>query len=232
MSRIRVAACGVLFFDDAKLVWDDYVHHRQFALTPDSEEVLRWFAHWRELDSADQLGERHRAIAVRLLENGILIGEHSAEDTAERHLLAEWQAWGPAARYHHFAARTPADTRYAAVWEDEAYFEAKAEHVPAPEPAKSYPDRPRIPLARTVPDDDGWPRPRLVDALAARRSVRQFTDGEIPLDTAGFIARMGGGTTLVEEHPRLGPVLFKASPSAGARNPLVMAASAGAQPPP
>ncbi|MFI6165554.1 hypothetical protein ACIBCN_02095 [Nocardia sp. NPDC051052] len=52
MARVRAVACGVLFWDEGNLVWDDYVRQRQLALTEDSQEVLRWFAQWRELGSA------------------------------------------------------------------------------------------------------------------------------------------------------------------------------------
>ena len=45
--RVRVAESTSLFWDQGRLVWDDYVSHRQHALSVESERVLRWFSDWR-----------------------------------------------------------------------------------------------------------------------------------------------------------------------------------------
>ncbi|MFI6044517.1 SagB/ThcOx family dehydrogenase [Nocardia sp. NPDC051321] len=222
MARVRVGACGVLFWDEGNLVWDDYVRQRQLALTEDSQEVLRWFAQWRELDTADQLSPRHRAIADRLLQTGVLVLEHSPEDVAERRLLSEWQPWGPATRYHHFAARTLANSRYLEVWEDELHFAEKAVHDPAPQAAKSYPERPLTLLPKGRPDDAAWPRRDLLDVLYARRSTRQFTGDPVSQAALSAIVQIGGAPVEELDHPQVGKVLFKTSPSAGARTPLEM----------
>jgi hypothetical protein len=42
MSAVRTARCAVLFWQDGKLVWDNYLRHEQFALTAECERVLRW----------------------------------------------------------------------------------------------------------------------------------------------------------------------------------------------
>ncbi|MFJ4654374.1 SagB/ThcOx family dehydrogenase [Nocardia sp. NPDC088792] len=220
MSRLRVTECGIMFWDSGTLVWDDYVRHRQFGLTEDSAQVLRWFAGWREPETVDELGARYRAIAHRLLASGILIREHSAEHEAEQHLLAEWQAWGPATRCHHFAARTPEDTQYLALSDDVARSAQRAEHDPPPPPAKSYPGRPLIPLPTDRPVDIDWPRTTLLDVLYARRSTREFSSAPVSLELLAAMVRIGGGAVEILQHPDIGPVLFKTSPSAGARTPL------------
>ncbi|ANZ27349.1 nitroreductase [Rhodococcus sp. WB1] len=220
MTRVAVAEYAVLFWRDGTLVWDDYLHHRQFALTPDSERVLRWFASWRELDSIAELGELSLGIARRLLEAQVLVAEGSAEHVEQQQMLAEWGTWGPSARYLHFAARTGSDVRFADVLDDELRSAAKASEQPAPAPAKSYPQHPMIPVPGDRPDSSGWRRPGLVDALFERRSVRQFTADPVSLDAVGTVARVATGPVEVIDHPQVGQVLLKTSPSAGARTPI------------
>lgn len=219
MTRVAVAEYAVLFWRDGTLVWDDYLHHRQFALTPDSERVLRWFASWRELDSIAELGELPLGIARRLLEAQVLVAEGSAEHVEQQQMLAEWGTWGPSARYLHFAARTGSDVRFADVLDDELRSAAKASEQPAPAPAKSYPQHPMIPVPGDRPDSSAWRRPGLVDALFERRSVRQFTADPVSLDAVGTVARVATGPVEVIDHPQVGQVLLKTSPSAGARTP-------------
>ena len=61
--RVKVAESASLFWDEGKLVWDDYVGHRQHALSVESERVLRWFSDWRELDTIRALGDEYLGIA-------------------------------------------------------------------------------------------------------------------------------------------------------------------------
>jgi hypothetical protein len=111
--RVRVAEGGSLTWRSGAAVWDDHLRHQQLALTEMSLDVVRWFADWRELDSAEELGERHAKVAYRLLEAGVLVAEDSASHRRERELGAAWQAWGGAAERFHFASRTTDATAFA-----------------------------------------------------------------------------------------------------------------------
>src|SRR6478672_4599578 len=119
MAIIRTAAYAAMSWQAGNLVWDDYLHQRQVALTSHSERLLRWFASWREIDSCRELGEEFPRIARRLLQEQVLIEQHSAEHNEEQRLMAHWGAWGPGARYDHFAARTDAHSNFMTVVEDE-----------------------------------------------------------------------------------------------------------------
>lgn len=220
MTDIKVADCAVLFWDNGKLVWDDYLHHQQFALTEQSERVCRWFREWRDLDSIDALGEQYVRIAQRLLEAGVLIEQGSERQNEESRVLSEWAAWGPSTRYHHFASRSDGEVRYASVIEDELRSAMRAAIDPPPSPAKSDPTLPLISIPGGRPDSSTWARPGLVDALYSRRSVRQFTNQPIPLDAMGTIVQVAAGPVEIIDHPDIGTVLLKTSPSAGARTPI------------
>src|SRR5947209_5781114 len=97
--RVKVAEATALFWDQSRLVWDDYIGHRQLALSADSERVLRWFGDWRELDSIDELGDEYLAIAERLLDAGVLIAEDSDEHAIEHRILPHWGPWVLSALY-------------------------------------------------------------------------------------------------------------------------------------
>ena len=213
--RVKVAECATLFWADGRLVWDDYVGHRQYALTEESEAVLRWFATWRELDSAQDLGDRARAVAGRLLEAGALVAEGSDEHLAEERLLARWGVWGSAARHFHFAARTPAGTRYAGLADDAAEMFDRARDVPPPAVAKTHPDRPVVRL-----DGAGEAAPAaLLETLYARRSTRRFAPEAVSLGELGALLQVAGGI-VDSEHNAAGTAVFKTSPSAGAIHPV------------
>jgi SagB-type dehydrogenase family enzyme len=221
--RVKVAASASLFWDQGKLVWDDYVGHHQHALSVESERVLRWFSDWRDFDTVRALGDEYLGIAERLLEVGVLVAEDSAEHAIEQRVLANWGAWGPAARYLHFASRTLTGMRFLSAAEDTAEMRTKAyAHAQAgatPALAKKYPDRPLIPLPAERPDDGAWPRRNLLDALYGRRSTRRFAPGALALEELGALLQVVGGFVDVLEQAD-GPAALKTSPSAGALHPV------------
>ncbi len=220
MVEVKAAEYGVLFFRRGRLIWDDYLHQMQYALTPQAQQVLRHFADWQELSTVGAFGDDAVDVAQRLIDTAVLLRRGSAEHEAERAMLAEWGDFGPATRHHHFAARTDGSARYVDIAEDEQYFRAKARRDPPPAPAKTYPDRPLIAFSDVPMDDKPWPRPRLLDALTTRRSTRKFAAQPVSLDTLDTLLRLTAGPVAVLNDPDLGPILFKTSPSAGARTPL------------
>lgn len=225
--RVRVAEHAVLYWDDGRLVWDDYLHQQQFALTEDSSRVMRWFAEWRELTSVGRLDAALVPIAERLLESGLLIAEGSERHERENALRDRWGAWGPPAAYYHFAARTRSGSRILSAEEDEATTREKVRVSPAPPPFKPTGDRPLIRLRKQPPSDAGWPHPRLVDALWKRRSTRAYLDKPVGLGDLAAILTVAGGIVDFREDPEFGHNVFKASPSAGARDPIEIYLYAG-----
>jgi SagB-type dehydrogenase family enzyme len=215
--KVKIAECAALFWDGGKLVWDDYLGRRQFAITADTERVLRFFRDWRGLDSVET---DDAALAQHLLDAGLLIAEGSAEHREEQRVLDRWREWGPAARHYHFSARTPVGTRFWDLDEDRGLMLDRAGRAAPPEPFKTYPDRPFVPIDDTMPDSAGWPRERIVDAMFERRSARKFSADALTLAELGTVLHAGGGIVDLIDDPVTGPSVFKTSPSAGARDPI------------
>jgi SagB-type dehydrogenase family enzyme len=218
--RVKVAECSALFFDRGKLVWDDYLGHRQFAITAASEAVLRFFADWHDLLAIADHDLDLLPVARHLLESGLLVAEGSAAHEEEERVLDRWRAWGPAARHYHFAARNPDGTRYLTLDEDRATMVERGTTTPPPAPFKAYPDQPFTPLPEGPPSDADWPRPGLLESLYARRSTRSFDDAPLTLDELGAVLGVTGGIVDVVDDPVAGMSVFKTSPSAGARDPV------------
>ena len=218
--RVKASECATLFWSEGRLVWDDYMRQRQHALTAESEVLLRWFATWRDLESARELGERSLAVGRRLLEAGVLVAEGSEEHAAEQRLLARWGAWGASARHLHFAARTPSGARYLSPADDFEGMRARAREESPPPVASSSEERPLIALDGDVADDGKWTRPRMVDALRHRRSARRFAPEPLALDDLATVLRLAAG--IVDRLPDTGggPGVLKTSPSAGAWHPV------------
>lgn len=217
--RVKVAQCAAMFWDGGRLVWDDYLHHQQFALTPESERVVSWFRTWRELDTAGTLGGGAAEIAERLLEVGVLLAEGSPQQAEEVAVLVEWGGWGPATRHHHFATRTLSGSGYLDAAADAARREEKLVVADAPVVAKTYDDAERTELPAAT-DDGGWAQPSLLGALTARRSCREFEGSTITVQELGSVLALGAGITSTRGDADAAPDVFRTSPSAGARGPV------------
>jgi SagB-type dehydrogenase family enzyme len=226
MAIIRTAAYAAMSWQAGNLVWDDYLHQRQVALTSHSERLLRWFASWRETDSCRELGEEFPRIARRLLQEQVLIEQHSAEHSEEQRLMAHWGAWGTGARYHHFAARTDSRANFMATVEDELRSVEQARTDPPPDWSKTIDGTPLVPLAGEEQLGRDWPIPRLIDALYARRSTRQFSRMPISAAELGALLTIAAAPVQIVEHPLLGTTALRTSPSAGARTPIEVSISA------
>jgi SagB-type dehydrogenase family enzyme len=222
--RLKVSETGVMFWRHGQLIWDDYVHHEQFALRPRAEAVLRAFSNWREWH--EPLGESIPSelegipnlplLISQLLEAGVLVAEGS-EASAMEERLRHWDTWH-AAKYYHFASRTLSWTATIPGPEDAARLAEKAARTPPPSIYKEYPKAAAVPLPSGPTGPDG--SDSLTDVLLRRRSIRAF-DGSSSLSLLqlGRILHLTGGGREVRTRGT-GPLLLKTSPSGGARHPI------------
>ncbi|WP_367132443.1 SagB family peptide dehydrogenase [Saccharothrix sp. HUAS TT1] len=221
--RAKVAEHATLFYQDGAVVWDDYLHHRQFAISETAELLCRKFTEFTDVDEmlaplAEPDRVALRGVLDELVEAGVLIVEGSPEHERERRLLAGWRDWGTSARHFHFASRTLADAPYQASAEHDAALDAKLVAEPPPAPFRS--------LGRTavlLPRLDGsskWAGAGLLDVLLSRRTTREFGPGPLPLTkVAELLAVLGGPSPVRSRIGRSGTV-FKTSPSGGGRHPV------------
>jgi len=216
--RARVSSLGFLSWQDGHLVWDDPVHHRRLALTPAAERVLRHHATWRPLDPPLDADPLMADVAGDLLAAGVLVAEGSWEHHEEERLLARWAPWPATARHFHHAARTLAGSRYLGLGEDLAASAERAAADPPPPAFAEHPDAPLVPIPAPI-GDQGWARPRVVDALAERRSVRRWAPRPVALAELGALLHTGAGVVDVHRDVAGGEAVFRPAPSAGARNP-------------
>jgi SagB-type dehydrogenase family enzyme len=220
--RLKVSESAGLFWDAGRLVWDDYVHHRQYVLTEQGERLCRWFSDWRD---PDELGESHgavRGLVAELLDGGVLIAEGSPQHEAELRRVRAWRDWGSSARHFHYATRTLAATPYATGEEDSLRLRDKAQAEPPPAVCREFRDRPFTP----VPDTPAWQsfeKHSLLEVLTGRRTARRFAAGPLELGELGAIVRLAfdscPGLPFTAAAPGYGTV-FKTSPSGGARHPV------------
>ncbi|MEV7807997.1 SagB family peptide dehydrogenase [Microbispora sp. NPDC088329] len=240
--NVRLSACGALLWDAGRLVWDDYLDHRQFALADGVERVLRWFTGFRPLDSvremADDPGEaaHWHQIATVLADNDVLICENGPRHRREQAVERAWRPWGPLARAYHFSSRSHASTAMRTAEQDNEELEAKVLTDPPPPAFWSLPAVSRHALPDPDPHADPgvWRHRDLIDVLHRRRSRRCFGGAALPLDVvaallktaAGPLPRVDGPLTQAGVTLDPGGVLtdswqrvFKTSPSGGARHP-------------
>jgi SagB-type dehydrogenase family enzyme len=218
--RVRVSSCGVSFWDSGKLVWDDTLGHRQFALVHGAEALLRWFSEWKPLESTDAmtedsaLRERYAKIARIFLDNNILVAEGSPRHRFEESAISAWRPWGRLASAFHFSTRNLAGE---AAKSPEDYVAMLAENLkdgPAPRAHRTFADAPvvRLPDWSTA----NWHERDLVELLYRRRSDREFADTPIPLESAAALLKVSAGIVEIDEESQ---TVFKTSPSGGGRHP-------------
>ena len=221
--RVKVAEHATFFYDQGSLVWDDYLHHRQFRISEAAELLCRKLNRFTDVDEllaplTDADADAVRAVLAELLDAGVLVEEGAPEHTAERALLAGWSSWGAGARHFHFASRTLADTVYQQADEHDADLDTKAATEPPPPPFRAL-GGPRVPLPALDQDAD-WGARGLLDVLLDRRTTRDFGADPITLDQLGQLLAVLGSPS--PRRPRIGRTgtVFKATPSGGGRHPV------------
>jgi len=227
--RVKVAEHATLYYQGGAVVWDDYLHHRQFAISETAELLCRKFTEFTDVDALlAPLGEADRAalrgVLDELLDAGVLLVEGSPQHEAERRVLAGWGAWGASARHFHFATRTLADAPYQRADEHDALLDEKLAQEPPPPPFRAL-GGPAVPLP-PLPRDPAWGSRGLLDVLLSRRTTREFGPGRVDLGQVGELLGVLGGPS--PARPRVGRTgtVFKTSPSGGGRHPVEIYAHA------
>jgi SagB-type dehydrogenase family enzyme len=217
---VRVSACGVWCWQAGRVIWDDYLDHRQFVLVEGAERLLSWFAEWRDGQSIRSLGDAtfnsaaYERITDTLLGGDILIQEGSARHARETAVLFSWSAWGPLARAFHYATRTDAEARFLDPGQQRQQFEERQATTKPPLAVIEAALAQRIALPPA--SDEIFLRRDVLEVLRRRRSRRHFGAGPLPLAAFGALLEVGAGITGFDETTA---TVFKVSPSGGGRHP-------------
>nr|WP_042197436.1 SagB/ThcOx family dehydrogenase [Kibdelosporangium sp. MJ126-NF4] len=217
---MRVSSCGISYWESGKLVWDDTIRHRRFALTEGTEPVLRWFGEWQPLESLSDMTAdpaqvaRYAKVARIFLANNVLVAEGSERHRLEEAADAAWQPWGRLAKAFHFSTRNLADSRFKTDDDYHALREEKLNNGPAPRAHRTFADAEVVELpGRSAAS---WHERDLVELLYQRRSTRKFAETPVPLTSAAALLQISAGVVAIDERTQ---AVYKTSPSGGARHP-------------
>jgi SagB-type dehydrogenase family enzyme len=148
----------------------------------------------------------------RLARAGLVVRASEGEGAAGR-FAAHWREWGLGTQVFHATSR---DAPYAETVEDSrTVYRSLAAQPPAPDPVKTYPGAERIELPRDLPPLDA----HLETVLASRRTWRAFTGGEVSIRRFSKLMLASFGIMGEADTGPMGRLLFKTSPSGGARHP-------------
>ncbi|ALG11870.1 SagB/ThcOx family dehydrogenase [Kibdelosporangium phytohabitans] len=221
-ARVRVSSCGISYWRSGKLIWDDTVAHRQFALVDGTEAVLRWFHDWKPLESISDIpGEpaqiaRYRRVAGVFLAHDILVAEGSQRHRFEAAADVAWRPWGRLAPAFHFATRILADGEFNTDDDYRVLLEENLKQGPAPRAHHTFANVGARIVALPDRAEATWQERDLVDVLYQRRSDRKFAETPIPLASAGALLQISAGIVAIDERTQ---TVFKTSPSGGGRHP-------------
>lgn len=228
--RVKVAEHATLYYENGTVVWDDYLHHRQFAISETAELLCRKFGRFTDVDELfaaldDEDRNALRKVLEELVEAGVLIVEGSPEHQAECRMLRGWAEWGTSARHFHFASRTLHDAHYQAADEHDAALDVKLDSQPPPAPFRTLGGTARVGLP-PLPSSPSWAGMGVLDVLLTRQTTREFGDEEIGLaQVAELLGVLAGPSPTRSRVGRSGTV-FKTSPSGGGRHPVELYAHA------
>lgn len=219
-ARVRVSSCGVSYWDDGRLIWDDTVAHHQFALVAGTEQVLRWFSEWKPLESISDmpvdgaLQQRYAKIARIFVNHHILVEEGSPRHRFEQQTLATWRQWGQLTSAFHLSTRNLA---HEVIKSEDDYLALLAENLkqgPAPRAHHAFAGSPAVQL----PDRSAasWQHRDLIEVLYRRRSDRKFAGTPVALASAAALLQASAGIVEIDEETQ---TVFKTSPSGGGRHP-------------
>jgi SagB-type dehydrogenase family enzyme len=222
--RVKVAEHATLYYENGTVVWDDYLHHRQFAISESAELLCRKFSRFTDVDALfEPLGEEDRTalrkVLDELIEVGVLIVEGSSEHADERRMLRGWSEWGTSARHFHFASRTLHDAPYQAADEHDAALDAKLDAQPPPLPFRTF-GGPEVVALPPLPARPGWADAGVFDVLLSRQTTREFGDARIGLDQLAELLGMLAGPSPTRSRIGRSGTVFKTSPSGGGRHPV------------
>lgn len=207
----------MIYFQNGRLILENYITGRRFQGTPETIQLLDFFKSWKTLRKAARAFSNYTQRSTfssvnNLVKNGMLITRDSYQNEMAKRFSEEW-LWPVPSRYYHFSTRlhepysTPAEVR--------GFYEKNLKGKEQPSIYKSYPKARRIKLPSTT----GAEAP-LFYTMRQRHTTRSFSGAPISLKQLSRIAYYTWGKISTYKTREFGGLLHKPSPSAGARHPI------------
>jgi len=213
--RMRRARAIISYWKDGRLILENYLSHVVVAVDPAYLRVLNLFECWQTVSSAlesvpEESHEDVRKGIGELLKRGFLLSEDTEEAKRDETLEQTWADWLPYGAFH-FATK---DVNFVHGAEKENLYAGYVESSAPPSSFKTYSEASNADL----PSSESR-RSEFLSLLLRRRTHREYGRSDIPLTAIAELLQYTWGVKRSEATP-LGELLFKTSPSGGARHPI------------
>lgn len=216
-ARIRTSPHLVIYFQNRRLIVENYITGGRFQGTPETIRLLDFFKSQKTLrEAARAFGDYTQRSTLdsinNLVKNGLLIARDSDQNEVSKRFSNEW-LWPVPSRYYHFATRL--HKPYSTTAEVRKFYEKNLRNKEQPSIYKSYPESRRIEL----PSFTGAEAPFFA-TMRHRRTTRSFSGAPISLKQLSRITYYTWGKISTYMTREFGQLLHKTAPSAGARHPI------------
>jgi SagB-type dehydrogenase family enzyme len=214
--KLRSARCQSTYWHDGELRIVNYLTRRTFSANPIALEVIRFFFSPSTIEEAmlefdsysqDSIGEA----IVNLIEGQLLLECGSPASARDDLLDSSWKPWLPEGAFHFLTKDAP---YVGGDWTIEQIMQ-------------TIPDTPSPPLFKKTEGSELVSLPlhemeadSFYQTLHARRTHREFSAEEAPLENVSRLLHTTWGVQGYVESKYFGSLPRKTSPSAGARNPV------------
>jgi SagB-type dehydrogenase family enzyme len=213
--KLQSASCLLAYWERGELRIANYLARREFAASPVTLEVIRFFFTPRMIRDAlvefRSYTRRSVATSIRqLIDAQFLLQYGSFEWERDELVRTFWKPWLPEGGFHFMTKDTP-------YVPGDRPIEEKLKTLP---PTRPPPQFKRIRGNHTVrlPSQDVC-RDTFFETLRARRTHREFARGRVSLENIAKLLQTTWGVQGYLKTKAFGSLPYKTSPSGGARHP-------------
>ena len=214
--RLRRARCLFAYWQNGQLCFHNFATRRTVSGKPITCELLAFFDRWRTSREAvkhfaEYTQRSVRSTLAQLVKLGLLLRNDSPERKRDSRIANEWSAWLPQGSFH-FCTKD-------AIYVDRSNW--SSDRLKAIRPKTPQPKLFKIVkgAAKTVLPSRVFPDSEFVRVLMSRKTHRQFSKQQLPLETVSQLLSLVWGVNGYLYTRRFGRLLHKTSPSGGARHP-------------
>ena len=208
----RRAASLVCYWQDGRLVLENYLSRQRATADPLVFQLLDFFGDWKPVEELfaylPQFSRRSlRAAVAQMASCSLLVRSNGPRAEPQ---LASWEEWNPAAGFFHFSTKDVRITIDPA--RELKFLRVRARKAPMPPSTKHY----RGVRKYSMPPAK---RSAIADVLLSRRTWRKFSSQPISLGDLATLLGLTWGVQRWLDYP-FGRLALKTSPSGGARHPV------------